>query len=104
LDGLHDAGGPAGAAAQLGEIFHRFEGGVGAFTVGADPGVDAVELFVPVGVGASAFVFLVRGDDRCAGALVGAVSESDDPGVGEGVDQAVGARRGQVVCSAGQGG
>lgn len=75
-----------------------FELGEGAFAGGSESGVVAVELLVVLGLFA---VVVVRGAEGGAGALVGAVRGHEDLPGQAGLDDAVGAGRGQVMCAAG---
>lgn len=74
------------------------EPGEGAFAGGSEAGVVAVELLVLLGLFA---VVVVRGVEGSAGTLVGAVRRHEDlPGQAGGLDDAVGAGRGQAMCAA----
>lgn len=94
LDGDADAaGGASGSPEQTPGLQLR----EGPFARGPQPGVVAVELLV---VGELFTVAVVRGADGGADALVSAVREDEDLPGEAGLDDAVGAGRGQVVSAA----
>ena len=99
-DGLHDGGGAAWAAAELGQDLAALERGDRAFA--EDTGVGAVDGALSAGEAGPVALAFERCADRAAGALVALVCQDHDAMGGERVDEAVHACGGQVVVCARQ--
>lgn len=101
-DGLDEPRDPGGRAAELAKEAPGLEGRRGLFDEGTDLRVGPVHRLlaggqcVPSSPG--------RDADGASGAAIVLVGPAGDVGVGEGVDDAVFARRPHAVDSAGQGG
>lgn len=101
-DGLDEAGDPGGRAPELAKEAPGLEGRHGLLDEGTDLRVGSVHRLLAGGQGVPSSP--LRDADGALGAAVALVGPAGDVGVGEGVDDAVFARRPHVVDSAGQGG
>lgn len=97
--GLHQVGDPVGAAAELSQEASALEGGHGLLAVAADLGVGGVVAPLPPFEAAAP----KRYSDGSAGALIRFARPAFESRIGQGLDDPVLSRGGQIVSRAGQG-